>query len=188
MAVVLTSDIQRFAGLSTDTKPAAAPAGSLFYETDSGLYYIWGGAAWTAMAKAGPNVSRKTLTLTGAAGLGAVASPTVDLFTVTGTVLIRNIIARCTTDLTGAGSLSLGVVGSVAGFIAATLATTIDTDEIWQSATPTAALLAVPAACKDIIVAASVNATVSVADITAGVIAFTVIWEPLEAGSTLVAA
>lgn len=185
MAVVLTSTIQRWAGLSTDTKPTATKAGSLYYETDSGLYYVWGGAAWTAMPKAGPNVARKTVTFTGAANLGAVGD--VPLFTVTGTILVRNIIARATTTLGGAtATLALGVTGATAGFIAATTATLLTAGTIWQTATPTAALLAAPAATKEIIITANVLGTVAVAGITSGVLAFTVIWEPLEAGSTLV--
>ena len=46
MAVVLLAEIARFVGLSTDTKPTGEPAGSTFYETDTGARYVWDGAAW----------------------------------------------------------------------------------------------------------------------------------------------
>jgi len=49
MAVVLMRAINRYAGLSTDTKPASSVAGSTFYETDTGHTYIWQGSAWLKM-------------------------------------------------------------------------------------------------------------------------------------------
>jgi hypothetical protein len=46
MAVKQISGVQNFIGLSTDTKPAA-PAGSTFYEYDTGLLYVtYDGANW----------------------------------------------------------------------------------------------------------------------------------------------
>ena len=46
MAVVLISQPRAYTGLSTDTKPASAAAGSRFVETDSGRTYISDGSAW----------------------------------------------------------------------------------------------------------------------------------------------
>lgn len=47
MTVVRTTTIQNFLGLSSDTKPTAdVPAGSRFWETDTGLLYRYDGSAW----------------------------------------------------------------------------------------------------------------------------------------------
>jgi hypothetical protein len=48
MAVQLVTTIQRWIGLSTDTKPAVAPVGSTFHEYDTKLTYITydGGTNW----------------------------------------------------------------------------------------------------------------------------------------------
>lgn len=47
MAVVLSTRSQRFLGLSTDTKPSGVPAGSRFYETNTLLWYVYDGSAWS---------------------------------------------------------------------------------------------------------------------------------------------
>ena len=50
MAVIKVSTIQRWVGLSTDTKPAAPDySGSTFYEYDTGRTYVWDGTAWQIM-------------------------------------------------------------------------------------------------------------------------------------------
>jgi hypothetical protein len=46
MAVKLIRVIQRWIGLSTDTKPTAPPAGSTFYEANTGYSFIYNGYAW----------------------------------------------------------------------------------------------------------------------------------------------
>ena len=45
MAVTLAATGQAYQGLSSDTKPAAAP-GSTFYETDTGAEFIRDGSTW----------------------------------------------------------------------------------------------------------------------------------------------
>ncbi len=50
MAIQMMSTIQRWEGLSTDTKPAAPTfVGSTFYETDTGRTYLWNGVLWVIM-------------------------------------------------------------------------------------------------------------------------------------------
>src|SRR3990172_9735541 len=49
MTVALISRPKSFVGLAADTKPASPPAGSDFYETDSGLKSIYDGAGWQPM-------------------------------------------------------------------------------------------------------------------------------------------
>src|SRR3972149_11248235 len=86
--------------------------------------------------------SFKSLTFTGAAGLGAIGNCT--LFTVTGKVHIVSIDPTIKTTLTvdggtGAASLSLGVTGSTVLFAAAVVATTLtSTHALWYT-TATAA-------------------------------------------------
>lgn len=46
MAVVLITAIKKFQGLAGDVKPTDAPAGSEFYETDTGSTYIFNGSSW----------------------------------------------------------------------------------------------------------------------------------------------
>ena len=47
MAVVLISHPRSYTGLSADTKPASAAAGSVFFETDTGNTFISDGSAWS---------------------------------------------------------------------------------------------------------------------------------------------
>ena len=48
MAVKLIGTIQRYSGLSTDTKPTGVPVGSEFEEHNTGIVYItYDGTNWT---------------------------------------------------------------------------------------------------------------------------------------------
>lgn len=48
MAVKLITEVNRFAGLSTDSKPTGVPVGSTFFEYDSFNRYItYDGTNWT---------------------------------------------------------------------------------------------------------------------------------------------
>ena len=42
----LITTVQRFIGLSTDTKSTTSPSGSTFFETNTGFMYIYNGYAW----------------------------------------------------------------------------------------------------------------------------------------------
>jgi len=131
----------------------------------------------------------KTITFTGAANLGAVGA--VPLFTVTGTVLVVYLVPQCTVDLTEAlatATLALGVTGSTALFIAATTATAIDATEFWFSTTPTAAGLALPAALKDIPIAAGIIGTVAAQAVNGGTLRLDLWWVPVSSGSLIVPA
>ena len=46
MTVTLVTVIQRWIGLSTDTKPTPTHIGSTFYETNTGQNWIWDGTSW----------------------------------------------------------------------------------------------------------------------------------------------
>ena len=131
--------------------------------------------------------ARKTKTYTATAGNGNIGS--VVLFTITGQVLVTDISAFCTTLLTESGAtatMELGVVGSTPLFIAATNAVDIDANEFWVDTAPDAAGIALPAAMKDILINANITNTVAVANVTAGVIEYTVHYLPVSADGLLV--
>ncbi|MBI4637687.1 MAG: hypothetical protein HY727_15220 [Candidatus Rokubacteria bacterium] len=188
MAVVLLSAIRRYLGVAADVKPTTGvPAGSEFYEADSGATYLYDGAAWALKLDAGPYRASKSLAFTGAANLGAVGN--VPLFTVTGEVLIVAFVPFCTVDLAGAGAtLALGVTNATALFIAATTATDIDLGEFWVDTTPDPNGVALPAALKDIAITDHIVGTVAVAAITAGTIRWDCYWIPLSSDGKVVAA
>ncbi len=135
-----------------------------------------------------PRLATKTLTFTGAANFGQ-STTNAAIFTVTGEVRIVSISGWCVTDLAGvASTVSLGVTSSVALFIAATTATTVDTGLFWVSATPTANGIALPAACKDIIITDNIVIASATQDTTGGVLRIDVFWLPLSSDAALVAA
>jgi hypothetical protein len=56
-------------------KPTTPPAGSTFYETDTGATYVYDGAAWQLRIESGAGTgfrTTKSITFTGAASLGAI--------------------------------------------------------------------------------------------------------------------
>ena len=129
------------------------------------------------------------MTFDGTAGLGAVGS--VALFTVTGEVLIKSISAFCTTLLTEAmatATLALGITGSTGLFVAATNAVEIDANEWWVTTTPTANGIALPAACKDILITDNIIGTVGAQAVDSGVLRIDVEWRPRSADGNVVAA
>ena len=134
-----------------------------------------------------PRVASKTVTFTGASGLGQSATNTT-WFTVTGLILVEFIAGRVTTNLTvsAGATITLGVTGSTSLFIAATAGSTLLTSaEIWASTTATAAGIAIPAALKAVAIDANILSAVAVNNITAGVIEMNLIWRPLTPGATV---
>lgn len=140
----------------------------------------------------GAPISRKTVTFTGAAGLGAVGA--VPLFTVTGRIAVDRISAYCSTDLTEAGAtatIALGTTTNTSRFIAATTATAIDAGEIWLTTTPTAGSLDFPSASagatdpSSVMVSENIIATVAAQAVNGGVMEFYLEWTPLSAGASV---
>ena len=194
MTVVLTAITPRYIGVSGDSKPTSRPAGSTFYETDTGATYVYDGTAWQLrLGPAGPFRASKTITFDGTAALGQAATA-VPVFTLTGEVLIEYMIAFCTTSLTEAGAtaqISLGVVGNVGLFVSAGQPIDIDQNEFWTAADPTAVGgVAVPAAMLDILIAngANIIADPTTDDTSGGVIEFTALWRPVSSDGLVVAA
>lgn len=111
------------------------------------------------------------------------------MFTVTGDVLVR-IYGVCTVDLTGTGTLELGVAGNTASLIAQTTGTAIDAGEIWADASPTLNAMIFTDVLGPYIVAngADIIETVGTADITAGQIYYTCLWRPLSPDGSVEAA
>ena len=112
-----------------------------------------------------------------------------DIFTVTGDVKVK-VIAVCTTSLTGDSStLEVGTTLSTAGIIALTTCTDIDAGMIWHDATPDVDM-ELSSVVKEYILAdgADIIGTVKTANITAGVIKFTVMWKAVSRNGDLIAA
>ncbi len=150
----------------------------------------------TAAGSFGSTLSKtatKTVTWTGASGLGANAT-TTSIFTVAGgLVVIEEVSGRVTTNHTVSNvlaTLKLGVVGSDALFIPLTVGNTLlTTAPIWMSTTATAGGLLKPAPTVNTVVAANVITTVGgTGDITGGVMELNCKWHALTPGATLVAA
>lgn len=109
---------------------------------------------------------------------------THELFTVTGTCRLI-IIPVCSTDLTdaGGGTITLGIEGSTAAFIAATTAANIDANEVWLTTTP--AFSYARSGVIDVIVSdKDVGYEIAVAALTGGVLDFYCWWVPLSNPNT----
>ena len=117
------------------------------------------------------------------------ANVTYTLFKVNGEVLVR-IFGVCTTDLAGAATLEVGVSGNTAKLIAQTTATSIDANDIWNDATPTAVGLDTLAAVTGpylIVNGADIIETTASANITSGQIYYVCLWRPITPGSNVIA-
>lgn len=111
------------------------------------------------------------------------------IFTVTGTVRMK-IIGVCSTSLVGAATLEVGITGKTAGLLAQVAdATTIDAGQIWHDATVDSGIELFSVMLDNIVAnGANVIGTVGTANITAGVIKFLCLWEPLSEDGNVVAA
>lgn len=140
------------------------------------------------------DIARKSVTFTGAAGLGAVGS--VTLFTVTGDVLVSHVVGKCTASLTEAGAsavMQLGVPSFTDFFQGSINATTIDADQFWDNtyAAPARAH-AIPMNQSDNEALGAINQniiiTVSGQAVNGGSMEFTCFWRPLSATGLVVPA
>lgn len=114
---------------------------------------------------------------------GAVGTTT--LFTTTGTVAVRIFAVAGSIDLTGSGSLEVGIAGNTAALIAQTAATAIDAGEIWYGTNPpTVGVL--PG--QFILAGTDIIQTIASATVTAGTLSYYVLWFPISSDGNLVAA
>ncbi len=113
------------------------------------------------------------------------------LFTVTGDVKLQ-VFGVCDIAITGAGTIEVGVSGDTAAFIAQATGADLIANEVWVDATPTLTKeIADPAAVPRTWIVSNgqdVIFTIAGAVLTAGDVDFYCIWQPLEAGATVVAA
>ncbi len=193
MTVILITTIQRWIGLSSESKPTPDRAGSEFYETDTGATYTYTGAAWAL--KADSQIYRATKT-------SATPLTTGTLFTFTGTVEILRVVGRVTTPIANAvTNCKLSVTPDALAaydicanlnlqqFAAGTLLSITGT-----AANPmvgTTAVGSIAPAQDGAVVATCVTSgtiTVTYGAASAGVIAWEVIWRPLNATGRVVAA
>jgi len=137
-------------------------------------------------------LATKSITFTGAAGLGAVGN--VPLFTTTGEVVVVYLVPYTVLTLTEAlatATLALGVTNSAALFVAATNAVNLLTGEFWTEATgggTAHAGIAIPAALKDIAITSDIVGTVATQAVSGGTLRFDIYWRPLSTTGNLVAA
>lgn len=109
------------------------------------------------------------------------------LFTVTGNVLV-SVFAVCDTNLTGAGTIEVGVAGNTAALIPQIAdATTLDDGEVWVSDTALVGVGAIPATfvVND---GADIILTIGSTAITAGAVDFYCTWRPLSSGASVTVA
>lgn len=132
------------------------------------------------------NICKQSITFA-AATTGAIAAK--ELFTVQGEVMM-SVIGVVTTDLTGTGSIQLGIAGATDAFLGATVGTALDTGEIFGVNTTPPTSFVTTDALPAWIYSNELDAgyEVSVGTITAGVIDFYCRWYPLTEGSTVVPA
>lgn len=118
-----------------------------------------------------------------AATTGATGATT--LFTVTGTVAVRVFGVVSGANLTGSGTLEVGVAGATALILAQTAGTDLDIGQIWIDNAP-----ALVENLPDIKVVAGKNIiqTIGTDTITAGTITYYCLWNPLSEDGSVVAA
>jgi hypothetical protein len=114
---------------------------------------------------------------------GATGATT--LFTVTGTVRV-NIFAVCTVDLTGSGTIEVGISGNTAALIAQTTGTAIDAGEVWVDTAP--ATVEAPLTDKILTNGTDIIQTIGTDTLTAGSLTYYVTWTPISEDGNLVAA
>ena len=91
MAVLQETRIERYIGLSTDTKPVGVPVGSKFYEYDTRVEFItYDGTNWLTTP---PAIKELVVVKTLAQGTEPIS---VNLFSFTGPFRIRTLWAVCT--------------------------------------------------------------------------------------------
>lgn len=127
-------------------------------------------------------IATKAITYVGAT-TGAVGATT--LFTITGNVAIR-VFAVCSgTDLTGSGTLEVGISGNTAAIIAQTAATAIDVGEIWYGTNPPT----VGVMPNQLILAGTdIIQTIATDTVTAGTLTYYCLWYPISTNGNVTAA
>lgn len=107
---------------------------------------------------------------------GATGATT--LFTVTGTVAVRMFAVVSGTDLTGSGTIEVGISGNTASLLAQVAATALDVGEIWTDNAP-ATVEALPS--QYILNGTDIIQTIATNTVTAGTLTYYCLWFPISA-------
>ena len=136
-----------------------------------------------------PILVNKTITFTGAAGLG-LAGSSIPIFTVTGEVYMVVLIGFCSVDLTEAlATATIALLCGTVTLIAATNSLGIDANDLWIDATPTDVdAVAIPAALKEIVISANVTISPATQNTNGGTLRISMLWYPLSEDANVVAA
>ena len=134
--------------------------------------------------------TRKTVTFTGATGAGAVEA--LQIFQVTGVVVVDLIVPYITGTLTsgGAATIGLGAVGNGQFFIAPTAYSNLAANDIWLSDTShgnTGADLNNINGVRNHITRQNILLDILVAAITGGSMEITAFWRPVTSDGQLIA-
>lgn len=131
----------------------------------------------------GYKISSKTVTFSNTSG-------TVNLFTVTGDVIVR-IIALCTTNVASAaaGSVSVGISGTTDAILPATLGTDLDAREIWHDNSPSSEIESLSDSLKEYVITDGDDIILTCsAQIDSGALVFYCYFIPLSGDGAVVAA
>lgn len=113
---------------------------------------------------------------------GATGATT--LFTVTGVVAVRIFGVVSGTDVTGTGTIEVGISGNTAALLAQTTGTTLDVGEFWIDTAP-ATIEALPTI---FLTAANIIQTIAGSTLDAGTLTYYCIWVPISSDGKVVAA
>ena len=113
----------------------------------------------------------------------------IDLFTVTGTVIV-NVVGVCLVNVASgaAGNIEVGIAGATGTLIATTVATACVAGEIWHDATPDAEIELSSVVQESIISDGNDIILTPSAQIDTGTLAFYCFWSALSADGLVVAA
>lgn len=114
---------------------------------------------------------------------GATGATT--LFTVSGLVAMRIFAVASGTDLTGSGTLEVGISGNTAALLAQVAATALDVGEIWVDSAP-ATIEALPAL--QLVNGTNIIQTIATDTVTAGTLTYYCAWFPLTQSASVTAA
>ena len=124
----------------------------------------------------------KEITYVGAS-TGATGATT--LFTVTGVVALRIFGIVSGANLTGSGTIEVGIAGNTASLLAQTTGTDLDIGEIWTDTGP-ATVEALPAL--SLLNGTNIIQTIGTDTITAGTITYYCLWVPISEDGDVVTA
>lgn len=123
--------------------------------------------------------------ITYAAGTTGATGATT-LFTVTGVVAVRVFAVVSGTDLTGSGTLEVGISGNTPALLAQVNATALDVGEIWTDNAPST-VEALPAI--NILAAGTdIIQTIGTDTVTAGTLTYYCLWNPISSDGVITAA